>query len=207
MSKIQLTSNYTKHMTKNPINKFLINNFYKTLVDLAKPLNPKTILDAGCGEGFSINKLYNEKIGLKFEGIDDSKIALSLGKQLFPHLNLKYGSIRKLPYENNSFDLVICTEVLEHLENPERELAEISRVVKKHILFSVPNEPFFTLQRLIRGKNIMKFGAHPEHIQHWNNKTFEEFLKKNHIKILTKKTPFPWIMILGEKITKKKLLS
>lgn len=199
MTKIQLTSNYTKHMTKNPINKFLINNFYKTLVDLTKPLNPKTVLDAGCGEGFSINKLYQEHIGNKLEGIDDAQVALTLGKQLFPYLNFKQGSIKKLPYKNNSFDLVICTEVLEHLKNPEKELAEILRVSKRHALFSVPNEPFFTLQRFLRGKDILRFGAHPEHIQRWNSKTFEDFLRKNHVKILIKKLPFPWIMVLGEK--------
>ncbi len=79
MTKAQLPTNYIKHTSKNPLQKFLINNFYSSLTALAKSLSPKTILDAGCGEGFTMDRLSKNKIGDKIEGVEYSKDALSLG--------------------------------------------------------------------------------------------------------------------------------
>ena len=193
------TSNFQKHTSKNPIQQFLINNFNNTLIKAITPLHVKNVLDAGCGEGFSLYKLSEYNIGEKLEGIDYSKEAISIGKKLFPNLSLKQGSIYNLPCKDNTFDLVLSTEVLEHLENPKKALQEILRVSKKYILVSVPNEPFFMMSNFLRGKNVMKFGNDPEHIQHWTIFSFLKLMKEHEIQIKTVKLPFPWIMILVEK--------
>ena len=57
------STNYKKHTTKNPGGKFFLNNFLNTVVKTIRPLNIETILDAGCGEGFTLNRLQKEKIG------------------------------------------------------------------------------------------------------------------------------------------------
>ena len=114
MTKPALPTNFVKHTSKNPIQKFLINNFYSSLISLIKPLGIESILDAGCGEGFTIDKLKENGIGKKIEGVEYSKDAILLGKKLFPNLIIKQESISELPYQANSFNLVICTEVLEH---------------------------------------------------------------------------------------------
>lgn len=199
MAKTQVTSNFLKHTSKNPIQKFLITNFYKTFIKLAKSVNPTSILDVGCGEGFSLNKLNENNIGEKLEGVDYSKEAISIGKKLFPNLSLKQDSIYNLPYKDNTFDIVLSTEVLEHLENPKKALREILRVSKKYILVSVPNEPFFMMGNFLRGKNVMQFGNDPEHIQHWTIFSFLKLIKKHGVRIKTVRFPFPWIIILGEK--------
>lgn len=199
MNKTQPPSNFIKHTSQNPLQRILINNFYRTLIKVIKPLNAKTILDIGCGEGFSLQKISENKIGEKLEGIDYSKDAIKIGKNLFPKLNLKQGSIYNLPYKNNAFDLVICTEVLEHLENPQKGLLEIKRVSKKYMLLSIPNEPFFMISNLLRGKNVMRFGNDKEHIQHWTIFSFERFIKQHNINIKKVNLPFPWTLVLGEK--------
>lgn len=199
MDKIQTPTNFIKHTSKNPLQKFLINNFYSTLLSLIKPLNPKTVLDAGCGEGFTLNKLMLNKIGQNIEGVEYSKEAIDLGNKLFPKAKIKQGSIYELPYKDRSFDLVVCTEVLEHLENPAKALKEIVRVSKKNLIISVPNEPFFMLGNFIRGKNLSKLGNDPGHINHWTFISFTNFIKNNNLKILKTKLPFPWILIIAEK--------
>lgn len=193
------TSNYQKHISRNPLQKFLIENFYKSLVNLAKPVKPVTVLDVGCGEGFSLVNLRRSKIGKVYEGIDYSRDAIRLGKKLYPKLNIKLGNIYDLPYKNSAFDLVICTEVLEHLENPHEALSEIKRIAKKYIILSVPNEPFFTLANLLRGKYIKSFGNNPEHINHWTAAGFKKFLRTNGLKISTTKYPFPWTLVFARK--------
>ncbi|MCL5439121.1 MAG: class I SAM-dependent methyltransferase [Patescibacteria group bacterium] len=199
MKKSQLPSNFIKHTNSDISRKFFINNFYKILVKTIKPLNPKTILDVGCGEGFTLQKLKDNKIGEKLEGVDNSNLAISIGQKMFSDLSLKISDINHLPYNNNSFDLVVCSEVLEHLENPTKALAEIKRISKKYILLTVPNEPFYRISRFLRGINILNFGDHPEHINQWGIFSFKNFLINTNLKIKTINYPFPWITVLAEK--------
>jgi 2-polyprenyl-3-methyl-5-hydroxy-6-metoxy-1,4-benzoquinol methylase len=199
MDKTQLPANFIKHTSKNPIQKFLINNFYSTLISLVRPLLPKTVLDAGCGEGFTLNKLMSNQIGQIIEGVEYTKEAITLGKKLFPKAKIEQGSIYSLPYKNNSFDLVLCNEVLEHLENPQKALLEIVRVSKKYAILSVPNEPIFRLSNLLAGKYVLGFGNSPGHINHWSPLSLINFVKKSGLRILKTKFPFPWIIVLAEK--------
>lgn len=193
------TTNYQKHVSANPLQRFLIDNFYKHLLRTIKPIKPKKILDVGCGEGFTLIKLKHAKIGEDYEGIDHSDDALSIGKKLNPKLDIKKGNVYMLPYKDNSFDLLICTEVLEHLKDPEKALLEILRVTNKYAVLSVPNEPFFILANLLRGKHLKTFGNHPEHINHWTGSGFRKFLRKNGFKISAIKYPFPWTLVLVRK--------
>lgn len=193
------SSNYEKHTTKNPIGKLFLNNFLTTVVKTIRPLNIDSVLDVGCGEGFTLYRLQKEKIGKEFEGIEVDAGAIELGKKLYPRLVIKQGDIYKLPYKSNSFDLVVCTEVLEHLENPRKAYKELVRVSKKYILLSVPNEPFFTWQRLVRFQNILELGAHPEHIQRWTTRAFTKFVKVRGVKLITRRFPIPWTMVVLKK--------
>ncbi|HVZ12510.1 MAG TPA: class I SAM-dependent methyltransferase [Patescibacteria group bacterium] len=193
------TTNYTKHSSKNPIQRLLIDNFYRQLFKTLKPVRPVKILDVGCGEGITIVRLSRAKIGKSYEGVDNSEDAIKIGKKQYPNINIKIGDIYKLPYKDNSFDLLICTEVLEHLEDPAAAVKELRRVTSKYVVFSVPNEPFFMLAHLARGQYITRFGNHPEHINHWTNPGFKSFLRKNHYKISASKAPFAWTLVLAKK--------
>lgn len=199
MTKTPLPTNFIKHTSKNPIQKFLISKFYSSLISLVKPLSPKTVLDAACGEGFTMDKLVKFGIGKQIEGLEYSKEAISLGRKLFPNLTFKEGNIYDMPYEDDSFDLVTCTEVLEHINEPAKVFKEVLRVSKKYVIISVPNEPFFMLGNFLRGKDLLHLGNNPGHINHWTIISFLNFLKKNGLKIITVKLPLPWILILGEK--------
>lgn len=199
MTKTPLPSNFVKHTSKNPIQKILIKNFYSSLISLVKSLKPETILDAGCGEGFTMDTLSKNRIAERIEGVEYSKESIILGKKLFPNLTFRQGTVYKLPYKDNSFDLIICTEVLEHLEESAKALREMLRVSKKYLIVSVPNEPFFMLSNFLRGKNLSRLGNDEGHINHWNPLSFKRYLEKNGIKIKEIKLPFPWITIAGTK--------
>lgn len=199
------TSNYRKHTSKNPLQKFLIGNFYKELISSIKKLKIESALDVGCGEGFTLNKLSENKIGKRLEGVDFQETAIDAGKRVHPHLKLKVGNIYHLPYKDNSFDLIICTEVLEHLEDPKKALSEIQRVSSRYVILSVPNEPFFMIANFLRGKNLSRWGNDIEHIQHWTSKEFQKFIIHPFSKLRTKfrilkvRHPFPWTLLLLKK--------
>jgi len=188
------TSNYQKHISKNPLKRFFINNFFKTLLSQTQNLKIDTVLDVGCGEGFTLNKLKENKIGKTHEGIDYSKEAITLGKKAYPSLHIVQGNIYDLKYKDNSFDLVICSEVLEHLENPQKALRELTRVSRRYILLSVPNEPWFYLF------NYTQWGKDIGHINKWSKNKFVKFIKLKSYKVISVKTPFPWTMIFFRKM-------
>jgi 2-polyprenyl-3-methyl-5-hydroxy-6-metoxy-1,4-benzoquinol methylase len=193
------TDNYKKHTHKNPIQRLLLANFFRNLADLTKAKTVDSILDAGCGEGFTLNRLREKGIGKKWEGLEYSKMAIELGKKAYPDIKIIQGSVYELPYKDNAFDLVLCTEVLEHLEKPQDALKELVRVSKKYLVISVPNEPFFMLAQLLRGKNWSRFGNDIEHINHWTMFGFPKFVKKNagaKVHILAKRFPFAWTMLV-----------
>lgn len=194
------STNLAKHTTKNPAGRFFLNNFLKTVVKTIRPLHIDSILDVGCGEGFTLDRLYKEKIGKTYEGIEYDEAAVEHAKKMNSKVIIKQGDIYKLPYKNDSFDLVVCTEVLEHLENPKKAYRELLRVSRKYVLISVPNEPFFTIQRIGRLQNVRHLGAHPEHIQHWTISSFTKFVKIRGVKLITRKLPVPWTMVVIKKV-------
>ena len=76
------TSNYQKNTTGNPISRFFLNNFYIVLRDEIKKIKPQSILDAGCGEGFTLARLQKDKVCKKLEGMEFLDTAIELGKKL-----------------------------------------------------------------------------------------------------------------------------
>lgn len=198
---MQKSTNHAKYENNDLVRKGLITNFLNSLTQTVEKLHPDSILDVGCGEGFVLQKLQSNHIDASLSGIDVSEDAIKVAKKNVKKADMQVGTIYKLPYASKSFDVVLCNEVLEHLENPEKAIKELKRVSGKYVICSVPHEPWFMMGSLAGGKYIMRLGNHPEHIQHWTAWTFKSFLERNGLKVkdLTYVKTFPWILALCEK--------
>jgi 2-polyprenyl-3-methyl-5-hydroxy-6-metoxy-1,4-benzoquinol methylase len=189
------SGNYKKYTSKNPLMGIVTSKFMKDLSEIIAALeNVNSIIDIGCGEGFIINCLNKTDI----TGVDISKKALCIAKLKNPGCNFCAGSIYDVSFKKNSFDLVIATEVLEHLENPENALQEIKRISKNYCIFSVPNEPYFRTMNFLRGKNLARLGNDIEHVQNWSSGEFVKLIEK-YFYVVDVKKPFPWTMVLCRK--------
>lgn len=113
----------------------------KVLLKLFK--RSETILDMGCGEGTRLAALMEKTNALKkkAEGIDASKIAISLALKKYPNINFGVGNLESLPYKDGQFDLLYSAYVFEHLTDPEKVLNEAIRVLKKggFLMIIAPN--------------------------------------------------------------------
>lgn len=196
---MELTTNFKKHTSANPAQRFLLGRFNRRLVECVRLCDPQTILDAGCGEGFTMSLLQDEGIRATMTGIDFSDEAIAIARTTTSDLAISKASIYELPFKKSSFDLVICSEVLEHLENPDTAIAEIRRVSKKYILVSVPNEPYFQIANFLRGKYPRTFGNHPEHINHWSSYAIVSLLRSAGLSIQRVYTPFAWTLVYASK--------
>ncbi len=191
------SQNTKKYLTANPLKQKLISQFLEGIYFEVERVKPKTILDVGCGEGFIDAFLIEKMPEISIVGIDNNKNALKKAKELAPVLKVREGDIYALPFKNKSFDMVLCIEVLEHLDTPSKALVELKRVTNKYCLISVPCEPFFRISNFLGAKNTTRFGNDPEHIQHWTKKEFCQLVEK-HFRIKRIASPFPWTVILGE---------
>lgn len=93
------------------------------------------ILDCACGKG-SLLKYFSEYTKGKPIGVDISSVALEEAKKYSPVVK---SSIYSLPFKDNSFDIVISAETIEHLEEPENGIAELCRVCKNFLFITFPN--------------------------------------------------------------------
>lgn len=180
--------------------RYLIDRFNLRLIEFIRACGDvRTIFDVGCGEGFSLSLIQKSGIRAKLSGVDASRKSLALGKKEFPHLDLAYGDIYNLQAKNNAYDVVLCTEVLEHLENPQKALGELKRVSRKYVIISVPHEPWFMFVNFLRGKYLSRWGNHPEHINHWTKRGIVQMLSAQGFTILRVANPFAWTIVLAQK--------
>ncbi|MBN8868789.1 MAG: methyltransferase domain-containing protein [Solirubrobacterales bacterium] len=186
------TTNYEKFQTGNPVVRRMFGNFFRTVGETVEPLGARTVLDAGCGEGETLERMAGI-LPAEPEGIDLNPESVAYAKERLPQAQIQVGNLLELPFEESSFDLVLCLEVLEHLPEPGAGLAELARVSGRDIVISVPHEPWFRLGSLARGKYLKTWGNHPEHVNHWNPKSFRTFLE-DQVEVVAIRTSAPWII-------------
>lgn len=89
-------------------------------------------LDVGCGSGYSLIRASKD-LNCIVEGIDSEPGNHGVGrysKDLVEKIKIKKGIAENLPYEDESFDVVYCSHVLEHIYNEDKALVEMKRVLK-----------------------------------------------------------------------------
>lgn len=116
-------------------------NFWMSVVNY----DHKKVLDVGCNTGILLIPLLEK--GINITGVDIAAKDIAIAKKSLKQRNLpeevvSVADAEKLPFKTNSFDIVILSDVLEHVGDPERCAKEALRVVKKGglVLATVPNE-------------------------------------------------------------------
>lgn len=186
------TTNYDKFQTGNPVVRRLIDRFYVVVESTISGLNPSSVLDAGCGEGESLERLA-PLLPDRRVGVDLLTDSLAFASQRIPDAEFMSANLLDLPFGEKEFDLVLCLEVLEHLDEPQAGLAELARVAARDIVISVPHEPWFRLGSFVRGKYVKTLGNHPEHVNHWNPRSLRKFLS-DQVQVISIAGSMPWLI-------------
>lgn len=187
-----------KYRAKNPVKRRLIARFVDRVTELFHEGGaPRSVLEIGVGEGFLSGHLSGIHPGTKFSGIDIQASDLELLRAKFPQIEAHQGSIYDLSGLPGGYDLIICAEVLEHLERPEDALDQIVKLAPERVLLTVPHEPWFMLSNLAMGKNVRRFGNDIEHCNHFTVPSFRKLLS-SRFELTTVTTSYPWILATGK---------
>lgn len=143
-------------------------------------LEPKTILDAGCGPATELEGYAQAGLNVTYTGLDQSVYMLTRARERYPHAQLIHGSIEQMPFAQSQFDVVLLKHVLEHLNGYEQAVHEAVRVSDKAIVIN-----FF--HRLIPGPFDIKRWTQYQYWDNWYSKPkFEQFLGSLPIKRVEK---------------------
>jgi 2-polyprenyl-3-methyl-5-hydroxy-6-metoxy-1,4-benzoquinol methylase len=183
-----------KYVAKNPAIRFLTNRWVGRLDGFLDRIGsseapPKRPLEVGAGEGVISLRLY-ERFG-DATAIDLPDAGLRAEWKTRPGPRYLHANAERLPFRDDEFDLTVCVEVLEHLEDPRQGLAELARVTSRHLLVSVPREPIFRGCNLVTGRYVKDLGNTPGHLNHWSSRGFARFLSQvGRVRAVSR--PFPW---------------
>ncbi len=197
---IVVGNTYDKYNSGNPVVKKIMQGFDDSLSGLVSQVAPETIHEVGCGEGFWVMQWVKEGVVARGSDFSAQVIEIARGNAKEKSLSTELfqtRSVYDLTVENDSAELIVCCEVLEHLENPEQALQILQKVAVRNLILSVPREPIWCALNLARGKYISQLGNTPGHIQHWSKRSFIELVSK-YFNVIKVKSPFPWTMLLCE---------
>ena len=185
-----------KYKTRNPIGRLLLSNFDKSIASFIREIGPSKVLEVGCGEGHITNIiLQNSSAQIKALDISDSILQDAKNNVSSNRVSFKNQSIYTLANNCEKSEMVVCCEVLEHLEDPIQGLNNLHAVAAPYALLSVPREPIFRTMNFMRGAYISSWGNCPAHLQHWSKRGFLQLVSQN-FEVLAVASPLPWTILL-----------
>jgi 2-polyprenyl-3-methyl-5-hydroxy-6-metoxy-1,4-benzoquinol methylase len=195
---VVIGNTFDKYGSKNPIVKLMMKGFEKTLSDFVEKVEAKSIHEIGCGEGYWVLRWSQQ--GISARGCDFSKDVIEMARGNaqnwgIPKSLFQVQSIYDLDVHQDSADLIVCCEVLEHLEYPGVGLNALKNLATHSLILSVPREPLWRILNLSRAKYITQWGNTPGHIQHWSKTEFVELVSK-YFEVVEVRSPLPWTMVL-----------
>ena len=196
-----VTGNYfNKYETNNPVARWLVGGFMKTLSELLGKSEFDSIHEIGCGEGFLAQAYANLASDIRASDLSSDCISKARLRAKQQGLNIDYqvASIYDLDPQTDSADLVVCCEVMEHLEYPDRALEVLASLANKHLICSVPREPLWRILNVARGKYWSCLGNTPGHLQHWSTESFKKLIGQE-FEIIEVRNPLPWTFLYCKK--------
>lgn len=161
-------------------------------IDLAKAiiknLDFKNCLDVGCASGYMLSEIGRFFPGAKYYGVDVFDKAINFARKVYPGIRFRVASAEDLPFKAGSFDLVICYETIEHVEDPKATLLEIKRVLRRNGTCILTMDSGNWLFRIVwffweNGQGSVWKGAHLHPFHHTQ---LESMIKNSGLKIKRK---------------------
>ncbi|HVM00233.1 MAG TPA: class I SAM-dependent methyltransferase [Egibacteraceae bacterium] len=193
---VVIGNHHHKYTSTNPAIRYLTNRFLDRLEAMFDAVAVETptarVAEIGCGEGEIAERLHGRWGNVTAVDLPDAGLRRQWATR--PGPRFLHGDATRLPFADNTFDVLASVEVLEHLDDPVAGLHEYARVARRHLVLSVPREPVFRMGNLIAGRHVRAFGNTPGHLNHWSSPGFIRFVSTvGAVAGVTK--PLPWTIV------------
>jgi 2-polyprenyl-6-hydroxyphenyl methylase / 3-demethylubiquinone-9 3-methyltransferase len=183
---------FSLNLIRVVVNPFRVGYAKRIIDQLEMNVLNMSALEVGCGGGILTEEIA--KMGFITTGIDPSEQSLTIAEKHSKDNNLKInyktGTGENLPFQNNSFDVVFCCDVLEHVSDLPKVIAEISRVLKSKgiFIYDTFNRTLLSKIGVIRILQEWKrWAIMPPNLHVW-----EMFIKPDEIKSLLRENKLNW---------------
>lgn len=176
---------YDQGIEKNPLQKVWHRYKFEKLINLI-PLNSQRILDIGCASGVLTAAIAEGRKGSKVTGVDVYKNAIDFARSKYPNLEFIVADALRLPFKDESFNLVVCAETLEHVTDPRKVLSEIKRILKKDGVVIISMDTGNILFKIIwflwtKTKGRVWEGSH---LHEFNSQLLEDLIRNSGFRIV-----------------------
>jgi SAM-dependent methyltransferase len=190
-------NHFDKYGTRNPVARRLVRGFLDDVRELAAASGARSAHEVGCGEGEVSLALARD--GLEVRGTDVSAAVVGEARRRASAAGLDVrfdaAGIADLDPASDAAELLVCCEVMEHLEDPGAGLDAVASLARPWALLSVPREPLWRALNLARGRYLRDLGNTPGHLQHWSRRDFLAFLEQR-LDVVEVRAPLPWTLAL-----------
>lgn len=162
---------------------FITRQRYIALLNKFEPYRKNNaLLDIGCGEGhfLSVAKEKNWQVS----GIEKAPYAVDICKKL--NINVTCSDLLDMDLEPGHYDVVMMSEVLEHLTQPEKYLFKINRILRKGGILRITTPNFNCITRRLRGKKWSLI--HKEHLLYFTPKVLRRLTERSNFRIIDFRT-------------------
>jgi len=188
---------YDKYGSRNPIVRWMMAGFLDAFSNLVDQADVTDVLEIGCGEAEL--SIHMAKKGMKVRGCDIAAEAIEEARVRVEaagaDVELWTQRLEDFDSSSQGAPLVVCCEVLEHLDQPEDGLKILSELADPWLLCSVPREPLWRVLNLGRGRYVKDLGNTPGHVNHWSKRGFIRFVSQR-FDVVETRSPLPWTMLL-----------
>src|SRR5262245_29335641 len=188
---------YDKYGTRNPVERRLVGAFLGDVRELTARSGASEAHEVGCGEGELSLMLAREGLRVRGSDVSDEVIDEARRRADAAGLDVSYRAtpIESLVAREDAAELIVCCEVLEHLDDPADALETLVGLARPWLLVSVPREPLWRVLNLARFKYVGELGNTPGHLGHWSRRGFLELLRSK-VEVVEVRSPVPWTMAL-----------
>jgi len=189
---------YDKYGSRNPVVRWMMSGFMGAFDRLVAESGADRVLEIGCGEAELSIRMARR--GLRVAACDIAPDAIDEARKRVAAAGVDIELwVQRLEEfagaSQHAAPLVVCCEVLEHLDDPEQGLEILADLAQPWLLCSVPREPIWRALNMARAKYLADLGNTPGHVNHWSRRGFEKFVS-TRFEIVRTLTPLPWTMLL-----------
>jgi 2-polyprenyl-3-methyl-5-hydroxy-6-metoxy-1,4-benzoquinol methylase len=188
---------YDKYHTTHPIARRLMQGFLQAFDDLGGAVPVSRALEIGCGEGELSMRLARRGFSVRGCDIAPDVVDEARRRAAAAGLDIEFRArpIQAMDPATDRTPLVVCCEVLEHLDAPEDGVRRLAELADPWLIASVPREPVWRILNVARGKYLRALGNTPGHVNHWGRKAFLGLLAAR-FDVVAVRSPLPWTMAL-----------